>query len=63
MAPTRPYTFMASYLSVSVVKHMGISELTVAVPPWLFVMLAFLVLVTYWAPLSLALPHLLGVRY
>jgi C4-dicarboxylate transporter DctM subunit len=45
------------------IARMGISELTVAVLPWLFVMLAFLVLVTYWAPLSLALPHVLGVRY
>jgi C4-dicarboxylate transporter DctM subunit len=35
----------------------------VAVLPWLIVMLSFLVLVTYWAPLSLTLPHLLGVRY
>jgi C4-dicarboxylate transporter, DctM subunit len=45
------------------IARMGISELTMAVLPWLFVMLAFLVLITYWAPLSLTLPHLLGVRY
>ncbi len=45
------------------IARMGISELTVAVLPWLLVMLAFLVLVTYWPPLSLALPHLLGIRY
>ncbi len=36
---------------------------TLAVLPWLLVMLSFLVLVTYWAPLSLRLSHLLGVRY
>jgi C4-dicarboxylate transporter, DctM subunit len=39
---------------------MGISELTVAVLPWLLTMLAFLVLVTYWPALSLWLPRALG---
>ena len=38
---------------------MGISELTVAVWPWLLTMLVFLVIVTYWPGLSLWLPHLL----
>jgi C4-dicarboxylate transporter DctM subunit len=45
------------------IARMGIGELTVAVLPWLFVMLAFLALVTYWPPLSVALPHFLGIRY
>jgi C4-dicarboxylate transporter DctM subunit len=40
---------------------MGITELTVAVWPWLATMLVFLVLVTYWAPLSTALPRALGM--
>jgi len=38
---------------------MGISELTVAVWPWLLTMIGFLILVTYWPTLSLWLPHLL----
>jgi len=42
------------------ITNMGISELTVAVLPWLVAMLAFLGLVTYWPALSLWLPHLLG---
>jgi C4-dicarboxylate transporter DctM subunit len=37
---------------------MGISELTVAVLPWLFTMLGFLVLVTYVPQISLWLPNL-----
>jgi C4-dicarboxylate transporter, DctM subunit len=45
------------------IARMGITELTVAVLPWLIVMLAFLVLVTYWPPLSVSLPHILGIRY
>jgi C4-dicarboxylate transporter, DctM subunit len=43
------------------IAHMGISELTVAVLPWLLTMLGFLVLVTYWPALSLWLPRALGV--
>lgn len=43
----------------SSIARMGISELTVAVVPWLLTMLLFLVIVTYWSPLSLWLPHLL----
>ncbi|WP_336490459.1 TRAP transporter large permease [Methylobacterium nigriterrae] len=42
------------------IAHMGISELTVAVMPWLLTMLGFLVLVTYWPALSLWLPRMLG---
>jgi C4-dicarboxylate transporter, DctM subunit len=45
------------------IARMGISELTVAVLPWLGVMLLFLAIVTYWPGLSLALPQLLGIRY
>jgi C4-dicarboxylate transporter DctM subunit len=40
------------------IAKMGISELTVAVVPWLLTMLAFLMLVTYWPMLSLWLPNL-----
>jgi C4-dicarboxylate transporter DctM subunit len=40
---------------------MGITELTVAVWPWLLTMLGFLVLVTYWSPLTLWFPRWLGM--
>jgi C4-dicarboxylate transporter DctM subunit len=43
------------------IARMGISELTVAVLPWLLVMLAFLVLITYVPALSVWLPHRLGM--
>jgi C4-dicarboxylate transporter DctM subunit len=43
------------------IARMGITELTVAVWPWLLTMLIFLVLVTYVPPLSLSLPRLLGM--
>jgi C4-dicarboxylate transporter, DctM subunit len=46
------------YVASGITK-MGISELTVAVWPWLLTMLAFLVIVTYWPGLTLWLPHLL----
>ena len=46
------------YVASSITK-MGITELTVAVWPWLLTMIGFLLLVTYWPPLSLWLPHLL----
>ncbi|MBE7942797.1 TRAP transporter large permease subunit [Ramlibacter aquaticus] len=46
------------YVSSGITK-MGITELAVAVWPWLLTMLLFLVVVTYWPPLSLWLPHLL----
>ena len=45
------------YVASGITK-MGISELTVAVLPWLFTMLAFLVLITYVPQISLWLPHL-----
>ena len=41
------------------ITGMGITELTVAVLPWLLTMIAFLVVVTYWPALSLWLPNLL----
>jgi C4-dicarboxylate transporter DctM subunit len=41
------------------ITRMGISELTVAVLPWLLTMLGFLAAVTYWPALTLWLPHLL----
>jgi C4-dicarboxylate transporter, DctM subunit len=43
------------------VARMGITELTIAVLPWLVTMLLFLVLVTYVPQLSLWLPRLLGM--
>jgi C4-dicarboxylate transporter, DctM subunit len=48
------------YVASGIAK-MGISELTVAVWPWLVTMLVFLVIVTYWPGLSLFLPKLLGM--
>ena len=43
------------------ITHMGITELTVAVMPWLITMLVFLIMVTYWPTLSLWLPRMLGM--
>jgi len=43
------------------ISKLGITELTKAVLPWLLTMLVFLVIVTYWPELSLALPRLLGM--
>ncbi|HTT37307.1 MAG TPA: TRAP transporter large permease subunit [Burkholderiales bacterium] len=43
------------------ITRMGITELTVAVWPWLLTMLAFLVLATYWPALSLWLPRAMGM--
>src|SRR5256714_49347 len=43
------------------IARMGITELTIAVWPWLGTMLLFLVLVTYVPELSLWLPRLLGM--
>jgi C4-dicarboxylate transporter DctM subunit len=41
------------------IARMGISELTVAVLPWLVVMLIFLVMITYVPAISVWLPHYL----
>ncbi|WP_422017847.1 TRAP transporter large permease [Roseateles sp.] len=46
------------YVASGITK-MGISELTVAVMPWLLTMLGFLMVVTYWPALTLWLPNLL----
>jgi C4-dicarboxylate transporter DctM subunit len=48
------------YVASGITK-MGITELTVAVWPWLLTMLVFLVIVTYWPTLSLFLPRALGM--
>jgi C4-dicarboxylate transporter DctM subunit len=48
------------YVASGITK-MGITELTVAVWPWLLTMLGFLVMVTYWPPLSLWLPRVMGM--
>jgi len=48
------------YVASGITK-MGITELTVAVWPWLLTMLVFLVVVTYWPPLSLWFPRMLGM--
>jgi len=48
------------YVASGITK-MGITELTVAVWPWLLAMLIFLMLVTYWPGLSIALPRALGM--
>ena len=48
------------YVASGITK-MGITELTVAVWPWLLTMLGFLVLVTYVPGVSLWLPHMMGM--
>ncbi len=53
-APVRLNLYVASGIT-----KMGISELTVAVLPWLMTMLAFLLLITYVPQISLWLPHLI----
>ncbi|MDE2080588.1 MAG: TRAP transporter large permease subunit [Burkholderiales bacterium] len=48
------------YVASGIAK-MGITELTIAVWPWLVTMLVFLVMVTYIPAISLFLPRLLGM--
>jgi C4-dicarboxylate transporter DctM subunit len=48
------------YVASGITK-MGITELTIAVWPWLLTMLVFLLLVTYWPALSIWLPRALGM--
>jgi C4-dicarboxylate transporter DctM subunit len=48
------------YVASGITK-MGITELTVAVWPWLLAMLVFLGVVTYWPGLSLWFPRMLGM--
>jgi C4-dicarboxylate transporter DctM subunit len=45
------------------IARMGITELTIAVWPWLLTMLCFLFVVTYVPELSLWLPRVLGMLY
>jgi C4-dicarboxylate transporter DctM subunit len=48
------------YVASGITK-MGITELTIAVWPWLLSMLVFLIIVTYWPALSIWLPRALGM--
>jgi C4-dicarboxylate transporter DctM subunit len=48
------------YVASGITK-MGITELTVAVWPWLLAMLGFLGVVTYWPAMSLWFPRMLGM--
>jgi C4-dicarboxylate transporter DctM subunit len=48
------------YVASGITK-MGITELTIAVWPWLLSMLGFLFVVTYWPDLSLWLPRTMGM--
>ena len=48
------------YVASGITK-MGIADLTVAVWPWLLMMLVFLVIVTYWPGMSIWLPRALGM--
>ena len=43
------------------ISKLSITELAVAVLPWLTTMLIFLVIVTYWPELSLWLPRAMGL--
>jgi C4-dicarboxylate transporter DctM subunit len=46
----------------SMIAGMRITDLAMAVMPWLLTMLVFLVIVTYWPELTLFLPKLLGMH-
>ena len=48
------------YVASGITK-MGITELTIAVWPWLLTMLVFLAMVTYWPAMSLWFPRMLGM--
>ncbi len=50
------------YVASGITK-MGITELTIAVWPWLITMLVFLVMVTYWPAMSIWLPRALGMMH
>ena len=43
------------------IARMGLTEVSIAVWPWLLTMLVFLLIVTYWPDLSLWLPRTLGM--
>ena len=55
-----PPVGMNLYVASGITK-MGITDLTIAVWPWLLSMLGFLVVVTYWPGLSIWLPKYLGM--
>ena len=55
-----PPVGLSLYVASGITK-MGITELTVAVWPWLLSMLGFLMVVTYWPTLSLWLPQQMGM--
>jgi C4-dicarboxylate transporter DctM subunit len=44
------------------ISRLGLTTLSRAVMPWLATMLAFLMVVTFWPDLSLALPRWLGMH-
>jgi C4-dicarboxylate transporter DctM subunit len=46
----------------SMIAGMRITDLAMAVMPWLLTMLVFLVIVTFWPSLTLFLPNLLGMH-
>jgi C4-dicarboxylate transporter DctM subunit len=48
------------YVTSGITK-MGLTDVVIAVWPWLLTMLVFLVVVTYWPPLSIWLPKMLGM--
>jgi len=50
------------YVASGITK-MGITELTVAVWPWLLTMLGFLLIVTFWPALTLWVPQHMGMLY
>lgn len=43
------------------ISKLGLTDMSKAVGPWLLTMLVFLMIVTYWSPLSLWLPKTLGM--
>jgi C4-dicarboxylate transporter, DctM subunit len=45
----------------STIARLGITDLTMAVLPWLGTMFIFLIIVTYWPELTLYLPRVLGM--
>src|SRR5258708_19601344 len=47
----------------SMIAGMRITDLAMAVMPWLLTMLVFLVIVTYWPGLTLCLPTVLPIHY
>jgi C4-dicarboxylate transporter DctM subunit len=46
----------------SMIARMRITDLAVAVWPWLLTMVIFLIIVTYWPALTLFLPHAMGMH-